>query len=168
MDLNRAQIIGNVTRDPELRTIPTGQNVCTFGIATNMQWTDQQGQKQQRAEFHNIVAWGKLAEICSQYLAKGRRVYLEGRLQTREWEAQDGAKKNRTEIVADNMIMLDRAPAGQQPTYNNQPPTNNHQPAANPMEPKVEPIGSDSAGPSPVVIDKGVGDQEIRVEDIPF
>ncbi|MDO8618303.1 MAG: single-stranded DNA-binding protein [Candidatus Uhrbacteria bacterium] len=162
MDLNRSQLIGNVTRDPEFRTTATGQNVCTFGVATNMQWTDQQGQKQQRAEFHNIVAWGKLAEICHQYLGKGRRVFVEGRLQTREWEAQDGAKKNRTEIVAENMIMLDRAPAGQSPVTGH-PSTSfgAGQSPAGSTEPVVEPLPQ-----SPM--EKGVGDQEIRVEDIPF
>src|SRR3989344_3882196 len=108
MNLNRAMIIGNVTRDPEIRTTATGQTVASFGVATNHAWTDASGQKQEKAEFHNVVAWGKLAEICGQYLAKGRKVYIEGRLQTREWDGQDGAKRNRTEIVTENMIMLDR------------------------------------------------------------
>ena len=90
MDLNRAQLIGNVTRDPESRSTPSGQNVCSFSIATNSQWTDAQGQKQTRAEYHNIVAWGKLADICAQYLSKGKKVFLEGRLQTREYTTQDG------------------------------------------------------------------------------
>lgn len=152
MDLNRAMIIGNVTRDPELRTTTTGQNVCSFGIATNQTWTDAQGAKQQRAEYHNIVAWGKLAEICGQYLAKGRKVYVEGRLQTREWESQDGQKRQRTEIVADNMILLDRkegAATGPRPAGG--------APAAPAMtEPTVTPI------------EKGMGDNEIRLEDIPF
>ena len=106
MDLNRATIIGRLTRDPELRTTPQGQNVTTVGIATNRTWKDQQGMKQEQVEFHNIVAWGKLAEIMSQYLKKGRQVFIEGRLQSREWQAQDGSKRNRTEIVAENMIML--------------------------------------------------------------
>jgi len=109
MNLNKAMIIGNLTRDPELRSTPGGQSVCSFGVATNQVWTDQQGQRQERAEFHNVVAWGKLAEICSQYLAKGRKVFIEGRLQTRDWEGQDGVKRYRTEIVAENMIMLDRS-----------------------------------------------------------
>src|SRR3989338_11063610 len=109
MNLNRVMLIGNLTRNPELRTIPSGQSVCSFGIATNRQWTNQQtGQKQEQVEFHNIVAWGKLAEICNQYLVKGKKVYAEGRLQTREWEGQDGVKRQRTEIVLENMIMLDR------------------------------------------------------------
>jgi len=102
-------IIGNLTRDPELRTTPGGQSVCSFGVATNQVWTDQQGQRQERAEFHNVVTWGKLAEICSQYLSKGRKVYIEGRLQTRDWEGQDGIKRYRTEIIGENMIMLDRS-----------------------------------------------------------
>ncbi|MDD4995158.1 MAG: single-stranded DNA-binding protein [Patescibacteria group bacterium] len=108
MNLNKAMIIGNLTRDPELRTTPSGASVTSFGVATNHTWTDQQGNRQEKAEYHNIVAWGKLAEICSQYLAKGRKVYIEGRLQTRDWEGQDGVKRYRTEIVAENMIMLDR------------------------------------------------------------
>ena len=115
MNLNRAMIIGNLTRDPESRTTPNGQNVCTFGVATSSQWKDAAGQRQERVEFHNIVAWGKLADICQQYLGKGRKVYVEGRLQTREWQGQDGQKRNRTEIVADNMIMLDKAPQGSAP-----------------------------------------------------
>ncbi|HMR00802.1 MAG TPA: single-stranded DNA-binding protein [Candidatus Gracilibacteria bacterium] len=108
MSLNKVQLIGNLTRDPEVRQIPGGAAVASFGMATNMSWTDQSGQKQDKAEFHNIVAWRKLAEICGQYLKKGMKVYIEGRIQTREWEAEDGTKKYRTEIVAENMIMLDR------------------------------------------------------------
>ncbi|OGM00701.1 hypothetical protein A2480_04680 [Candidatus Uhrbacteria bacterium RIFOXYC2_FULL_47_19] len=145
MNLNRAMIIGNLTRDPELRTTPNGQNVATFGVATNHTWTDSSGQRQEKAEFHNIVAWGKLAEICSQYLGKGRKVYIEGRLQTREWESQDGAKRNRTEIVAENMIMLDRAGAGSAPAMATQTATATAQPA-----------------------NTTSGEEEIRVEDIPF
>lgn len=146
MNLNRAMIIGNLTRDPETRTTPNGQTVCNFSVATSSQWTNAQGQKQERTEYHPIVAWGKLAEICSQYLGKGRKVYVEGRLQTREWEAQDGSKKQRTEIVAENMIMLDRAPAA----------------GTAPAQP------SSSAPPAEPTVDKGMGENEIRIEDIPF
>lgn len=102
-------LIGNVTRDPEVKTTPQGQTVATFSIATNLSWKDQQGNKQDRVEYHNIVAWRKLAEIISQYVKKGSKLYLEGRLQTRDWQGQDGVKRYRTEIVAENMIMLDRA-----------------------------------------------------------
>lgn len=107
MDLNKATIIGRLTADPESRTTPNGQTVVTLTIATNFTWNDANGQKQEKAEFHNIVAWRKLAEIMAQYLKKGSKVYVEGRLQTRSWEDQNGNKKYRTEIIADNMIMLD-------------------------------------------------------------
>jgi len=107
MDLNRAEIIGRLTRDPETRQTPSGQSVTTMGAATNFTWKDQGGQKQEKTEFHNIVAWGKLAELCAQYLKKGSRVYFAGRLQTRNWEDDSGNKHYRTEIIADNMIMLD-------------------------------------------------------------
>jgi single-strand DNA-binding protein len=156
MNLNRAMIIGNLTRDPEVRTTPNGHSVCNFSVATSSQWTDTSGQKQERVEYHNIVAWGKLADICGQYLGKGRKVYVEGRLQTRDWEAQDGSKRQRTEIVAENMIMLDKAPAGGQGPTGSAPQL--------PNEPTITPIGTPSA-PS---VDKGLGEQEIRIEDVPF
>ncbi|MBI4975615.1 single-stranded DNA-binding protein [Candidatus Peregrinibacteria bacterium] len=108
MSLNRVELIGNLTRDPETKQIPGGQIVATFSVATNLMWTDSSGQRQNKAEYHNIVAWRKLAEICGQYLKKGSKVFIEGRLQTRDWQAEDGSKRYRTEIVADNMIMLDR------------------------------------------------------------
>lgn len=104
--LNRATIIGHLTRDPELRTTPNGKSVANFGMATNRRWTDAAGTQQDMAEFHDIVAWGKIAEIVSTYLKKGDRAYLEGRLQTRSWGGQDGVKRYRTEIVAENLIML--------------------------------------------------------------
>ncbi len=107
MDLNRATIIGRLTADPESRTTPTGQTVVSFSVATSLVWKNANGEKQEKTEFHNIVAWRKLAEIISQYLKKGSKIYLEGRLQTRSWEDQNGVKKYRTEIIADNMIMLD-------------------------------------------------------------
>lgn len=154
MNLNRAMIIGNLTRDPEVRTTATGTSVASFGVATNRKWTNAQGQPQEEVEFHNIVAWGKLAQICQQYLAKGRKVYIEGRLRTREWEGQDGAKRRTTEIIAENMIMLDRAPQG---TSNFQPPTPNRGVAAPPVI-DVE---------VPVVQSVG-GEEDIKVEDIPF
>lgn len=105
--LNRAQLIGNLTRDPELRYTPNGTAVCSFSIATNRNWTTDTGEKKDEAEFHRIVAWNKLAEICSQFLVKGRKVYVEGRLVTRSWNAQDGTQRNTTEIVISDMILLD-------------------------------------------------------------
>lgn len=105
--LNKAQLIGNLTRDPELRYTPNGTAVCSFGLATNRSWKTDSGEKHDEAEFHNIVAWNKLAELCSQFLVKGRKVFVEGRLATRTWTAQDGAQRNRTEIVISDMILLD-------------------------------------------------------------
>lgn len=104
--LNRAQLIGNLTRDPELRYTPNGTAVCSFGIATNRSWTTESGEKKDEAEFHNIVSWNKLAELCSQFLVKGSKVFVEGRLTTRSWQAQDGTQKTRTEIVISDMILL--------------------------------------------------------------
>ena len=105
--LNNVQLIGNLTRDPELRYTAQGTAVCTFGLATNREWTDKNGQKQEEAEFHRIVAWQKLAELCSQLLFKGRKVYVDGRLQTRKWTGADNVERQTTEVVIDNMILLD-------------------------------------------------------------
>lgn len=145
--LNRATILGNCTRDPEVRQTPSGQSVCSFGVATNRAWTDASGAKQEAADFHNVVTWGKLAEICGQYLAKGRKVYVEGRMQTRSWEGQDGQKRSTTEIVAENVILLDRAGGA---------PASSGSPFAAP--PVARP--KDDPSPNP--------DDEIKVEDIPF
>lgn len=151
MDLNKVMLIGRLTQDPQPRTTPQGATVTSFSIATNRVWKDAQGVQQDRTEFHNIVAWRRLAEICAQYLRKGRQVYIEGHLQTRNWEGQDGKKQYRTEIVADNMIMLgnknDGAPFSQ---------TSSTPQAA-------------SAAPQPEPATVGaVSDEEIRIEDIPF
>ena len=104
--LNKAQIIGNLTRDPELKTTNSGQSVCNFGVATNRRWKDSSGEMKEDAEFHNVVCWGKLAEIAAQYITKGRKVFIEGRLQTRNWEDEAGIKHYRTEIVANDLIIL--------------------------------------------------------------
>ncbi|HLD61062.1 MAG TPA: single-stranded DNA-binding protein [Patescibacteria group bacterium] len=145
MDLNRATIIGRLTRDPELRSLTSGRSVASFSVATNRQWTDANGQRQKLVEYHNIVAWAKMAETANQYLHKGSRVYVEGRLQTREWAAQDGSKRNRTEIVADTFIMLDAKPTGSN-------------------ENTFSPTTSATASSAP----EEVVEEEIKVEDIPF
>src|SRR3990167_1174286 len=145
MNLNKAMIIGNLTRDPEVRTTPSGQTVTSFSVATNLIWTNPQGEKQKKAEFHNIVAWRRLGEICAQYLKKGNKVYIEGRLQTRDWEGQDGVKRYRTEIIAENMIMLDTKGAATGRSETPPAPTDNYsQPTGQPAE------------------------EEIQVENIPF
>ena len=148
MNLNRAMIIGNLTRDPEVRMTPTGQNVAQLGVATNRSWVNKTtGQKQEEVEYHNVVVWGKLAEICGQYLGKGRKVYVEGRLKTREWVGQDGVKRVKTEIIADNVIMLDRG---------------NGPAAVKPATMKSEAEKGDLGEPTSPV------EEEIKVEDIPF
>src|SRR5213082_2065006 len=98
--VNKVILVGNLGKDPEVRYTPSGQAVANFTIATNENWTDKQGQKQERTEWHRIVVWGKPAELCGEYLSKGRQVYIEGRLQTREWTNKEGAKQFTTEVVA--------------------------------------------------------------------
>jgi len=112
MYLNKALIIGNLTRDPELRSLPSGVQVATFSVATNRVWKDKEGNKQESAEFHNIVVFGRQAETTAQYLKKGSSVLVEGRLQTRSWES-DGVKKYRTEIVADRVQFGPRSAGGE-------------------------------------------------------
>ena len=119
--LNKVQLIGNLTRDPELRYTPTGAAVCTIGLATNRYWTTESGEKKEETEFHRVVAWNKLAELCSQLLIKGRKIYVEGRLRTNAWQTADGQPRTTTEIVIEDMIILDSrrpsaaVPAGETP-----------------------------------------------------
>jgi len=110
--LNRVQLIGNLTRDPELRYTPSGKAVCSFSLATNRSWTTDTGEKHDEPEFHRIVSWNKLAEICSQFLTKGRKVYVEGRLSTKNWTNQEGQQRSTTEVVIDDMILLDNRGQG--------------------------------------------------------
>lgn len=118
--LNRVQLIGNLTRDPELRYTPNGTAVCSFGLATNRSWTTDGGEKHEETEFHRIVSWNKLAELCSQFLVKGRKVYVEGRITTRNWTGQDGAQRTTTEIIIDDMILLDSKRTSEEPVSQNQ------------------------------------------------
>lgn len=143
-------VIGNLTRDPEVRTTPSGQPVATLGVATSRSWMNQNGIKQEETEFHSIVAWGRLAEICQQYLHKGNRVYVEGRLKTRSWDDPNGNKRYRTEIIAEGLIMLDRAPASGNGDFT--PIKNNN------TEPPIDETLNNVA----------TEDTEIKVEEIPF
>lgn len=104
--LNKVMLIGNLTRDPELRYTPSGAAVCTFSLATNRSWNDASGQKQEDVQFHRAVAWGKLAEICAEILQKGRKTYIQGRLQSRDWQTKEGQDRQTTEVVVDEMIAL--------------------------------------------------------------
>lgn len=153
MNLNKAILIGNLTRDPESRALPSGQNVSSFGLATNRVWFDANTkEKKQQVEFHNIVAFGKLAEICNQYLKKGTLAMIEGRIQTRSWQGQNGETKYRTEIVAEKMQMGPKTgnrPEGQTPKES--------QAAEAPNE-QLEEIQIEDETPA----------DEIKSEDIPF
>ncbi|BCX14965.1 MAG: single-stranded DNA-binding protein [Patescibacteria group bacterium] len=111
--LNKVLLIGNLTRDPELRYTPQGTAVCSFGLATNRQWVTESGERKEDVEFHRLVAWNKLAEICAQLLKKGRKVFVEGRLQTRNWTGQDGSQRSTTEIVVSDMVLLDQKREGE-------------------------------------------------------
>lgn len=124
MNFNKAFLLGNVTRDPELRHTPQGHAVTSFGLATNRVWKSPAGEEKRDTQFHNIVAWGRLAEICSQYLKKGSLVFIEGRIQTRSWEDPQGQKRFRTEVVAETMQLGPRRGGGQ----------NDAPPAAPPQE----------------------------------
>lgn len=176
-------IIGNLTRDPEIRNTPTGQSVASFAIATNFVWVDQSGQKQEKVEFHNIVAWRRLAEICGQYLKKGSKIFIEGRLQTRDWVGQDGVKRYRTEIIAENMIMLDRPAGGgqafgqnqggyqrQNQNFGNNANANYGAPVTEQPYMQSEPVIDVNDEPviSSTADEFGVVEEEIKVENIPF
>jgi single-strand DNA-binding protein len=145
---NQAIVMGNLTRDPELRSTPSGQQVASFAVATNRTWVDGSGERKEAVEYHEIVAWGKLGELAAQYLAKGRKVMVVGRLQTQSWE-KDGVKRQRTEIVASDVNFLD-GPSGA----------------------SAGAAGAPSAGASKksedVVIQDLDANQNINLDDIPF
>ncbi len=150
MDLNRAIIIGRLTGDPEVRALPSGQSVANFSVATNRVWTDKAGTKQEDVEFHNVVTFGRLADVASRYLAKGGLVMIEGRIQTRSWEDQSGTRKYRTEIIAEGLQLGPRSAGGG---------------GASPdRAPKKDADTQDSEEDIPV-IDK---DEDINTDDIPF
>lgn len=152
MNVNKAILVGRLTRDPELRTTQSGQTVVTLGLATNRTWTDKNGQKQDKTEFHNIVFWGRLAEIAGQYLTKGQEMYIEGRLQNRTYTAKDGTEKRITEIVGETMQMGSRPQgAGYQPK--------NSAPAAPQPAAPTEEIPT-------INLDDEQG--EVKIEDVPF
>ncbi|MEO6078105.1 MAG: single-stranded DNA-binding protein [Candidatus Andersenbacteria bacterium] len=159
MDLNKVMLIGRLTRDPEARTTPQGTAVTSFSVATGRVWKDANGVQQEKTEFHNVVAWRRLAEIAAQYLTKGRQVYIEGALQTQSWDDKtSGQKRYRTEVVAENMIMLGNksdpstgsGQATQSRSFDGQA-----NPAQSAPEQQVQPVGP-------------IADEEIRIEDIPF
>ena len=130
MSVNKVILLGRLGQDPELKYTPGGAAVCNFSVATTESWTDKQGQKQEKTEWHRIVVWGKLAELCNQYLAKGRQAFVEGRLQTRSWDDKDGSKRYTTEIMANTVQFIGGATASNNNTnvdksFNQAPATEN-------------------------------------------
>lgn len=168
--LNKVMLIGNLTRDPELRYTPNGTAVCSFGLATNRSWASgDEGERKEETEFHRIVTWNKLAELCSQLLSKGRKVYIEGRLQTRSWETPDGEKRQATEIVAEDMVILDSRREG---------PSNESSSETPHEEPKEKAKKEDKKEPEADAPEEGKkkgkekepekNSDEIDLDDIPF
>lgn len=151
-DFNQAIVMGNLTRDPEMRTTPGGQNVTSFSIATNRSWQDQSGEKKEAVEYHNVVAWGKLGELVNTYLKKGRKALVLGRLQTQSWEAEDGSKRQRTEIVASDINFVGGQAEGGDYTT----------PEAPKSASTTKPTKADEA---PL---DDMGEGEINLDDIPF
>ncbi len=162
--LNKVQLIGNLTNDPELKYTPTGVAVCTVGLATNRAWTTDAGEKREEAEFHRLVAWRKLAEICGQYLKKGSKIYVEGHLQTRKWTTKDGQERYTTEVVMDDMIMLDsRRAAGESYT-----PSAQAAPKLQTTEVHAEGKSSEQSAPEPTARESAPAGDIVTPEDIPF
>jgi single-strand DNA-binding protein len=180
MNLNKAFVLGNVTRDPEVRALPSGQQVTSFSIATNRFYTSGAGEKKQEVEFHNVVCFGKLADISSRYLTKGSLVLIEGRIKTRNWVNQAGVKQYRTEIIAETMQLGPRgagaAPAGAGNSNYSRPAAQTPEPEMAKQEdiPIIEenytPPSNDTLSAEeqkPVSFEDGAAD-EIDVKDIPF
>lgn len=149
--LNKVQLIGNLTANAEVKETPNGQKVASFSLATNRVWKDTAGMKQEQVEYHNIVAWAGLATVIEQYTSKGKKVYVEGRLQTRSWDDQAGVKKYKTEIVAEQIILLSAA-GGREDSYDEGSNMDSAASAASPAKVKK----------SPKI------EEEIHIEDIPF
>jgi single-strand DNA-binding protein len=176
MNLNKAFVLGNVTREPEVRSLPSGQQVTNFGIATNRFYTSSSGEKKQEAEFHNIVCFGKLADISARYLNKGSLVLIEGRIQTRNWVNQAGAKQYRTEIVAESLQLGPKgagAPTGgsgysKSPYQTPEPEQSAKQDEIPVIEENYTPSPADVAEDSKTVSFEGDAADEIDVKDIPF
>lgn len=151
MYINKIFLYGNLTRDPELKSLPSGRPVANFGLATNRRWKDQEGRPQESVEFHNLVAFGKPAELVAQYMRKGKALFVEGRLQTRSWDGPDGQKRSRTEIIVENFQFGPRGGGG-----NDGAPNNSHSSSQNASESKEE------------VDSIEYPQEDIKTEDIPF
>lgn len=165
LNLNRAMILGNATRDAELRTTPNGKSVASFAVATNRRWSDREsGETREEVQFHEVVAWGKLGEIADMIVKKGTKVYVEGRLQTRSWEGQDGAKREKTEIIADNIIGL--SPRAESAGSSDFQSKSSDSSEVKPDEPKEESKPKDESHSASKEASRD--EEEINLDDIPF
>lgn len=166
-------LIGNLTRDPELRYTPTGAAVCTIGLATNRAWTTESGEKKEETEFHRVVAWNKLAELCSQLLTKGRKIYVEGRLRTNNWQTADGQPRSTTEVVIEDMVILDsRRPVvagGTEETAAAQGESGTAE-AAQSTGPSATTVAQPPVKKSPKKTEEGndKAEEQVNPDDIPF
>lgn len=160
MNVNKVMLVGRLTRDPEVRTTPGGQSVTSFGLATNNFWTDKSGAKQERTEFHNIVLWGRTAEIAGQYLTKGQECFIEGRLQTREYTGKDGIQRRVTEIVGENMQLGARA---QGTPYQGARAGGVAASGAEVKQDQIKPVEEEIP-----TINLDDEKEEVRIEDVPF
>lgn len=177
--LNKVMLIGNLTRDPNLRYTPNNTAVCSFGLATNRSWTPADGgEKQESVEFHNVVAWSKLAEICGQLLHKGDKVYVDGRLQTRDWRGDDGQDRRTTEVVIENMILLRSAgghaeegagfDADEEPTVARPARTKTKKSNVSSSKSETAEISEDDGVSIPVTTTDDIADVEDVADDVPF
>ncbi len=162
MNVNKVILIGRLTKDPEVRNTPSGQSVASLSLATNRVWKDKNGQKQEQTEFHNVVLWGRLAEIAGQYLTKGQEAYFEGRLQTRKFTGKDGLERRTTEVVAENMQLGARAKGVSSSAGYNTPTA----PAPRPMEPTAAPMPAQEEQIPTINLDEE--EEEVKIEDVPF
>ncbi|HPN96547.1 MAG TPA: single-stranded DNA-binding protein [Candidatus Moranbacteria bacterium] len=159
MNVNKVLLVGRLTRDPEIRNTSSGQTVASISMATNRFWKDKNGQRQEKTEFHNVILWGRLAEIAGQYLTKGQEAFIEGRIENRKYTAKDGTERRVTEVIAENMQLGQRAQGGtgsftQRPASNNNFPA----PASSVKETPAEEIPT-------INLDE---EEEVKIEDVPF
>ena len=159
MNVNKVILVGRLTRDPEVRNTPSGQTVATLSLATNRFWKDKNGQRQDKTEFHNVVLWGRLAEIAGQYLSKGQETFIEGRLETRKYTAKDGSERRTTEVIAENMQLGARAQGGGA--------SFSPRPAATPAQASTNSREQEVAEEIPT-INLDEEQDEVRIEDVPF
>ena len=171
--VNKVILIGNLTRDPELRQTPSGQSICTFGIATNREWASREGSKHSLAEFHELVAWAKLAEICGEYLKKGKLIYIEGYLKTRSWDTPEGVRRHKTEIVIHDMIMLEKRPREEGESEEYLPEEDSTPPGEAAVkkgaeEGEKEPASAKASASGKPSVDETVGEEDKEEEEIEF